>query len=163
MGCGKSTIGRGLSKMINLPFVDLDTYIEDRFKISISSLFNKYGESAFRKLERDMLIEVCNDMEHCIISTGGGTPCYMDNMDIMNSQGLTLFINLPVGMLANRVEMSKRKRPILEGKSGDELRAYIADMLEKRMEYYMQSKVIIESGGVTVKDVYNSLLENGYI
>lgn len=90
MGAGKTTLGKAFARELNIPFIDLDWYIEERLHKSIRELFIERGEASFRELERTMLHEVA-EFENVIISTGGGTPCFFDNMEYMNDNGQTVF------------------------------------------------------------------------
>ena len=139
MGAGKTTLGKALALDLHIPFIDLDWYIEERFHLSISQLFKERGEDGFRQLERSMLHEV-GEFEDVIISTGGGTPCFFDNMDYMNRQGQTVFLDVPVDVLFRRLRAATQQRPILRGKTDDELRAFIGSALEGRMPFYGQAR-----------------------
>lgn len=135
MGAGKTTLGKAVARRMNLSFIDLDWYIEERFRKTVGELFRERGESGFRELERKMLHEVA-DFEDVIISTGGGTPCFFDNMEFMNRQGSTVFLEAHPDVLFRRLKVAKHQRPILQGKKDDELKAFIVQALEKRMAYY---------------------------
>ncbi len=163
MGCGKSTIGKGLAKLTNSEFVDLDTYIENHYHATISSLFNKYGESNFRLLEQSMLLEVSNLQGDIVVATGGGTPCFFDNMELMNSVGVTIYIDAPAKMLAHRLEGAKKKRPIIEGLSSDELLHFIQGALDYRLTYYQKAAYTVNGVGATANDVYNVIKLNGLL
>lgn len=139
MGSGKTTLGHALAKELNIQFVDLDSYIEERLCKSISQIFAEKGESGFREIERRLLSEV-GEFEDVVISTGGGTPCFFDNIDYMNNQGATVFLDVPVERLFIRLSIARKKRPLIMGKSDDELRSFIIEQLEKRMPYYSKAK-----------------------
>lgn len=139
MGAGKTTLGKAFARELGLSFVDLDWYIEERFHQTISQLFAERGEDGFRRLERNMLHEV-GDFENVVVSTGGGTPCFFDNMDYMNAQGQTVFLDVDEETLFRRLRVATAQRPILRGKSETELRAFIREALGKRMPYYAQAR-----------------------
>lgn len=139
MGAGKTTLGKAFARELGLSFVDLDWYIEERFHQTISQLFAECGEDGFRRLERNMLHEV-GDFENVVVSTGGGTPCFFDNMDYMNAQGQTVFLDVDEETLFRRLRVATAQRPILRGKSETELRAFICEALAKRMPYYAQAR-----------------------
>ena len=120
MGAGKTTLGKAFARELNVPFIDLDWYIEERFHKSIRELFVERGEASFRELERNMLHEV-SEFEDVIISTGGGTPCFFDNMDYMNGHGQTVFLDVHLDILFNRLRVATHQRPILQGKTDEEL------------------------------------------
>lgn len=111
MGAGKTTLGKAFARELNVPFIDLDWYIEERFHKSIRELFVERGEASFRELERNMLHEV-SEFEDVIISTGGGTPCFFDNMDYMNGHGQTVFLDVHPDILFNRLRVATHQRPI---------------------------------------------------
>jgi shikimate kinase len=142
MGCGKSTIGRKLSAFLGLNFIDLDKYIEERYFKTIPVIFAEEGEAAFREKERNSLNEV-SQFENVVIGTGGGAPCFFDNMDMMNKSGITIYIAPDNEVLAGRLLKSKTERPLIAGKSKEELTTFIADALQKRGPYYEKAKIII--------------------
>lgn len=144
MGAGKTTVGKDLSKRLGLSFIDLDCYIEGRYLRTVSQLFAEKGEDAFREIERKMLREVAM-FEDVLISTGGGAPCFFDNMKFMNESGTTVYLQVSVEELAKRLEICKHTRPILQGHSGDSLVAFIAENLEKRNPYYTQASIVFDA------------------
>ena len=144
MGAGKTTLGKAFACEISVPFIDLDWYIEERFHKSIRELFTERGEASFRELERNMLHEV-GEFEDVVVSTGGGTPCFFDNMEFMNETGSTVYLKVSVEELAKRLEICKSTRPVLKGRSGDELVAFIAESLEKRTPHYMKASIVFDA------------------
>lgn len=144
MGAGKTTFGKALAKELNLPFVDLDWHIEERFHKTVQEVFAERGEEGFRELEQQMLHEVAA-FEDVIISTGGGTPCFFDNMDFMCEQGETVFLNVSPETLFKRLQAAKQSRPLLRDKSDEELLFFIKDALEKRKPHYSRAKHILNA------------------
>ncbi len=142
MGCGKSTIGRKVAALMGMNFIDLDKYIEERNFKSVPDIFAQEGEKAFREKERLALHEVAQ-FEDIVIGTGGGAPCFFDNMQQMNEAGITIYLAPDNEILAYRLLKSKTERPLIAGKSREELLAFIASALEKRAPYYEQSKIVI--------------------
>lgn len=138
MAAGKTTLGKALAKDLGLQFIDLDHYIESRYRCSVSQLFAERGEGVFRQIEHNMLHEVA-EFEDVVIATGGGTPCFFDNMDYMNAQGTTVYLEAPVETIYTRLTIARVQRPLVMGKSADELRTYIATTLEQRMPYYCRA------------------------
>ena len=139
MGAGKTTLGRALAKELNIQFIDLDSYIEERLCKSVSQIFAEKGEAGFRDIERRMLHEA-GEFENVIISTGGGTPCFFDNIEYMNGQGTTVFLDVPIDRLFIRLSIARKKRPLIMNKSDEELRNFITEQLEKRLPYYSKAK-----------------------
>ena len=111
MGAGKTTIGKVLSKMAGLSFIDLDYYIEGRFRKTVSQLFAERGKEGFRSIEHNMLHEVA-EFEDVFVATGGGTPCFFDNMAFMRQQGTTIYLQVSVEELVKRLELCKAERPV---------------------------------------------------
>ena len=115
MGAGKTTLGKALARELHIPFIDLDWYIEERFHKTVGELFSERGEASFRELEKNMLHEV-GEFEDVVISTGGGAPCFFDNMEYMNRVGTTVFLDVDPKVLFSRLRVAKQQRPILQGK-----------------------------------------------
>lgn len=143
MGVGKTTIGRRMAKEQGLTFYDLDWYIATRKRTTIEKLFDTLGEEGFRQLEYNMLHEV-GEFENVVVSCGGGTPCFFDNMDYMNQQGETYYVKASPDYIFHRLSQSKNKRPLLRGKNEDELREFISTHLAEREKYYNKAKKIID-------------------
>lgn len=138
MASGKTTLGKALASDLGLQFVDLDHYIENRYHCTIAQLFAERGEEAFRQIERNILHEVA-EFEDVVISTGGGTPCFFDNMDYMNAQGTTVFLEASPEVIYTRLTIARVQRPLVKGKTANELRQYITEMLEHRASYYTRA------------------------
>lgn len=148
MGSGKTTVGHALSQDLNLPFYDLDWYIESRMHSTVKEIFDTKGEEGFRRIEHNMLHEVA-EFENVIISCGGGTPCFFDNMDYLNQQGETVFLKCTSDVLYQHLKMGKTVRPLLLNKTPEEVREFINVQLKEREPFYNKAKHIID---VTVMD-----------
>lgn len=143
MGSGKSTTGYKLARKLAFAFVDLDDFIIRKYTQSISELFKKHGESGFREIERKALEELSKS-SNCVISCGGGTPCFLNNMELMNSSGTTIYLQTDSEILLRRLFRSNKDRPLLEGKTEEELRVYINQLLSERKRYYEQAMYHID-------------------
>lgn len=152
MGSGKSTLGRWLATALNLRFIDLDEYIETSYTKSVGELFDEVGETEFRNIERKALREVAK-FEDCLIATGGGTPCFFDNMDFMNAVGVTVYLRTSVAELTERLKLFRNKRPLLRQKTDEELETHIVDMLEKRAPFYQQAHFILDTETLTEENL----------
>lgn len=138
MGCGKSTFGRKLGKALGYAFIDMDTYIEEHEGKSVPAIFADHGERYFRNLETRAINDL-SDQVHCVIATGGGAPCSNDNMSLMNEIGQTIYLELSPEKLAERLVLDPTERPVLEGRKGDELVAFIVSKLAEREPFYKQA------------------------
>lgn len=143
MGAGKTTVGRQLALNLGLQFYDLDWYIEMRYHTTVARIFAERGEEGFRELERNMLHEAA-EFENIVLSCGGGTPCFFDNMDYMNSLADTVYLKAQPEVLAAHLRMGKVERPLIKGKSDEELLQYIKDALTKREPFYSKAKHILD-------------------
>lgn len=139
MGAGKTTIGKALAKDIGLDFYDLDWYIEARMRKTVKQIFDERGEGGFRKIEHNMLHEA-GEFENVVISCGGGTPCFFDNIDYMNQQGDTVYLKAAPDVLYGHLKMGKTVRPLLLNKTPDEVKAFIKEQLAQREPFYNKAK-----------------------
>ena len=153
MGSGKTTVGKALSKETGMMFYDLDWYIESRMRKTVSQIFAEKGEEGFRKIEYNMLHEVA-EFEDVIISCGGGTPCFFDNMDYLNEQGDVVYLKASPETLYKHLLMAKVERPLLKGKSAEELIDYITEHLKQRAPFYEKAKYVLD---VSVLDEYDKI------
>jgi shikimate kinase len=143
MGCGKSTFGKKLAKQLNWDFVDLDDYIEKKEKASISEIFASKGETYFRSLE-SKAVKSTSNWKKTIISTGGGTPCFNDNISSINDAGLSVYIKISPIVLKSRLEGELSKRPLIADLTDAELLSFIENKLNERSADYSKSKIIFE-------------------
>jgi len=143
MGSGKTTVGRALARELGVPFYDLDWYIESRMRKKVPEIFAEKGEEGFRKIEHNMLHEVA-EFENVVMSCGGGTPCFFDNMDYMNQQAMTVYLKADVDVLYDHLRMGRTERPLIKGKQSEELRAFIAEQLAQREAFYKKAKYTLD-------------------
>lgn len=144
MGAGKTTAARRLAKRMGWEVVDTDALFEEKYKISVNDFFNKYDEPLYRKLESEVL-KATESLDHVVVSTGGGTACFFDNMDWMNQHGLTVFLRISPQAAVDRVIHSRHKRPLVEGKSEEELTEFVNQHYASRLPFYEQANIIVKS------------------
>ena len=142
MASGKTTFGRALARRTGMQHIDLDFYIEQRFHSTVRDIFARKGEAEFRRIEGAMLREV-GEMDDVIVSCGGGTPCFGDNLDYMNSRGLTVCLQASEGVTADRIIRAGSKRPLMAGKSREEILLTLREHMEVRRRYYDGAQLII--------------------
>lgn len=143
MGAGKTTVGKALAAELGLRFYDLDWYIESRMRKTVAQLFAELGEEGFRRIERNMLHEVA-EFEGVLISCGGGTPCFYDNMQYINQQGLTLYLKASPEVLYKHLKMGKSVRPLLLNKTPEEVQRFISEQLKAREQFYMRAQFTLD-------------------
>jgi shikimate kinase len=148
MGCGKTTQGKKLAKSMGYFFIDLDDYITNKYDKEIKDLFKEIGEEEFRKIETDALKECIQDNVKALIATGGGTPCFNDNLHLMKENGKVVYLKMDAEALYNRLFNAKSDRPLIQDKSNLEMLLYIENLLKNREVFYNQSHII--TSGVTV-------------
>ncbi|MDR2816262.1 MAG: shikimate kinase [Proteiniphilum sp.] len=150
MGSGKTTIGKRLAKLLSLSFIDLDAYIENKYRKTVPALFEEKGEDGFREIENRSLREVA-EFEDVVISTGGGTPCFFDNMEVMNRAGVTIYLEADAEDLATHLLASKTVRPLIAGKRKEELVPFITEHLARRAYYYNKAQIVYPIDRVITK------------
>jgi shikimate kinase len=156
MGCGKSTMGRTLAASLNLTFIDLDTFLEERYFRTIPQIFAEEGEDGFRRKERKVLEEV-SAFDNVIVATGGGAPCFFDNMELMNNSGFCIFLDVEIESLVKRLIHAKTERPLIKGKSKEELLLFIEGLMQKRRPFYEKAKYILKGKEILPKQVISLL------
>lgn len=153
MCAGKTTVGKALARRLGVTFYDLDWYIEERFHTKVPRIFAEQGEEHFRDLERRMLHEVA-EFENVIISCGGGTPCFFDNIDYINQQGEVVYLKATPEVLYRHLLMGKVERPLIKNKTPEELIVYITEQVAKREEFYNKAKYTLD---VSLMDNYEKI------
>lgn len=159
MGCGKTTLGKKLASRMGYPFIDLDHVLEGKAGMTIAEYFSTRGEDAFRKLESEILQQTAYP-ENAIVSTGGGLPCFFNNMEWINAHGRSIYIQLPPKTLAQRLLNEKNKRPLLRDKQGDELVSFIDQKLSERETFYKQASIIADGHSLNAERAENLLTGN---
>ena len=153
MGAGKTTVGRALAKELGLTFYDLDWYIECRHHKTVAQIFATQGEEGFRRIEHNLLHEVA-EFEDVVISCGGGTPCFFDNIDYMNRQGQVVYLKATPQVLQEHLRMARTERPLLKGKSPEQLHHFIEEQLGAREAYYGKARYVFD---VSLMDNYEKI------
>ena len=157
MGAGKTTTARRLAQRLGWEVADTDALFEEKFKISVNDFFNKYDEPLYRKLESEVL-KATESLENVVVSTGGGTACYFDNMEWMNSHGLTVFLHISPKAAVDRVIHSRHKRPLAEGKSEEELTEFVNSHYALRMPFYEQARITVKSEDLDLEEAMRKIL-----
>ncbi len=152
MGSGKSTIGKQIAHQKNIEYIDLDKYIHKSTGKSITSIFENEGEEQFREIESRCLREVLAMPNH-VISLGGGTPCFFDNLEMIKTLSTSVYLQVSAEGLTRRLTKSTQQRPLIKGKSQEELLVYIQGELVKREKYYLQADFVIQSDQIRVEDL----------
>jgi len=163
MGSGKSHISKILSDKLNFKLIDLDKDISRRNKLTIPEIFEKKGEIYFRKLEREALEEILASEENVILSLGGGTPVYYNNMEIINHNSKSVFLKASVGTLAERLSKQKEKRPLIANIDEENLPEFIAKHLFERNQFYSKAQYNVNTDNREPEDIVNEIIEKLYI
>ena len=157
-GSGKSTLGKELAGYLDISFYDLDHYIEQQAGKDINRIFQEDHESGFRAIEKSCLQSLTELPEAKVIATGGGTPCFHDNMDYMNEHGTTVFLDVPLEIIAERLSsQGTEERPLLKNKTPRELLGQLHQHFEQRKPYYLEARIHLEGGAITLEHIINEL------
>ena len=144
-GAGKSTVGKLLANKLSYPFIDLDEVIRFETRRTVEEIFEKDGEEYFRQLEKKFLQKVAS-VDRRVIATGGGTPCYADNMDFIKNNGLSIFLYTPLYLVIDRLhESDASQRPMIKGKSKEELQEFLSSKFSERLPYYSRADFAIDT------------------
>jgi len=156
MGSGKTTIGRRLVERIGFDFVDTDCFIEMQQGLTVSEIFTRRGEAVFREMERNILSEI-QKLEFAVISTGGGMPCYKDNIDVMLASGKVVYLKTSPQTLTRRLLRSHTERPLIKGKTEKELQQYIVEKLSEREPFYHRAHIVVQTENFSMDDLLRSI------
>lgn len=158
MGAGKTTAARRLANRLGWEVVDTDDMFEEKYKISVCDFFSKYDEALYRKLESEVL-KSTESLENVVVSTGGGTACYFDNIDWMNQHGLTIFLRISEKAVVDRLLHAKRKRPLAVGKSEEELADFVAQHYTSRLPFYEKAQITVKSEDLDIDGLTEKIKE----
>lgn len=156
---GKTTTGKKLARKLNLEFIDLDELIEDINGRPVTEIFSEDGEDVFREREREALMKTAS-MEQVVVATGGGAPRFFDNMEFMNSQGITVYLRLDEDTLVGRLKYAAKDRPVVKGKTPEEIRLYVQNILTNHEHIYMQANFVVDSKNLAPDDLVARILTN---
>jgi shikimate kinase len=160
MGSGKTHWGRRLCSKLNLPFYDLDTVITEQEKRSVAEIFAEKGEEYFRYQEKETLEKITADQESFILSCGGGTPCFFNNIEFMKKNGKVIWLNTSIDILTERLQRERMSRPLISDVNEEDLRRYIIRKLTERRMYYQQADVTVGEENVNLEELIHILLQN---
>jgi shikimate kinase len=156
MGSGKTTTGTELAKLANRDFIDLDVYIEQKYGQTINDIFQSKGENYFREIEKVGLNEVMQ-LENVVISLGGGTPCFYDNMDTIKANSFSIYLKAEDRLIVNRLQNAKSSRPLVKDYTTEQLFDYVKEMLWIREPYYNQANLLVDAKGIKARDLLKVL------
>jgi len=156
MGAGKTTLGQQLAQRLNYHFYDLDEMIEISTGYTIGGYFEKFGEGSFRQKEREILLDHMEDKQ-TVISVGGGTPCYADNMALMNKNGITVYIDTGIETIMSRLAGKIHERPLLKHIPPGQLLLFISEHLRIRQEFYLQAAFTINGDSIDLDNLVNAV------
>lgn len=159
MASGKTTFGRALARQTGMQHIDLDFYIEQRFHSTVRDIFAQKGEAEFRRIEGAMLREV-GEMDNVVISCGGGTPCFGDNLNYMNEHGLTVCLQAADDIIAGRIIQAGAKRPLMAGKSRDEILRTIQEHMQIRKPFYDRAKLVVSGNQLENRQQIGETVDN---
>jgi len=157
MGSGKTTLGKELSKDLNLKFIDLDRYIEYKIGMTITDIFNNKGENKFRRIEKESLLEVSQE-KNVVIATGGGTPCFYNNMQKILDCGISIYLKIEIEDLLKRFKKNRKGRPLIQNKSINEIATYIKNKLPERDNFYKKSNYTIDAKDINMEIIKEKIL-----
>lgn len=160
MGSGKTHWGRRLGAKLNIPFYDLDTVIVEQEQKTVADIFAEKGEEYFRNLEKDTLERISDEQESFILSCGGGTPCFFNNIEFMKKKGKVIWLNTSIDMLTQRLHKERMSRPLISEVDDEDLRRYIIKKLSERRMYYQQADVTVGEENTNLDELIDILMQN---
>jgi shikimate kinase len=152
MGSGKSTVGKRIALHLNYSFIDMDRVIENEAGMPINRIFDEKGEDEFRRIEHELVLKI-SKMKKVVVSTGGGVPCFFNNMEIINKNGISIYLKMTPEDLLKRLKGSKYERPLIRDLSTAELADYITEKLREREPYYLKSKHVVDGTELNIPGI----------
>ncbi|MBN1253078.1 MAG: AAA family ATPase [Bacteroidales bacterium] len=156
MGSGKTSVGKKLARKLEYDFIDLDSEIQKYVNQSVSEYFDKYGEERFRIIEQKILRDTFR-LSKTVIATGGGTPCFFDNINEINENGFSIYLKADSKTLINRLLNAKEERPLLKNKKSEDLEIYIDNLLSERESFYLQANLIAEAKDINLDTILDRI------
>ena len=157
MGCGKTHWGRQLADKLHLPFLDLDEEIERETGKSVTDIFSEKGEEGFRQIERASLHQLTESGGSFVMSTGGGTPCFFNNIDYLLRKGVVVWLNTSVETICQRLRKERSSRPLVAAIPDSELRAFVLKKYSGRKIFYQQAHVILPEEDLTLENLVTQI------
>lgn len=157
MGAGKSTVGKRLASKLGKRFVDLDEAFENKFRYSIPRFFDHFGELRFREFERQCLQEIIEKEEDAVISTGGGTACFHNNIDLMNQSGITIYLKMHPKSIAHRLNRARRLRPIVREIDNQGMQSFVEEQLAERESFYDQAQITVKGESLDMEELVDKI------
>jgi len=152
MASGKTRMGQEMSALTGYPFIDSDELFEEKYRISVLDFFERYNEESFRKIENEILVETLNYRD-AIVATGGGTPCFFDNMEFIKRNGISIYLKVDLKTLVDRLAVVRKKRPLLKNIPVKELEPFIRTQLAERDLFYNQADFTVDAAIITANDI----------
>lgn len=152
-GCGKTTLGKQLAVLLKLEFVDLDKAIERTAGMTVENIFKTSGEKTFRQLEADELTLFCDRNTSFVMATGGGTPCFHDNMTLMKKEGIVVFLDVPSKTISERIAPEIGTRPLLKRETPDSLKDRVEFLRSQRISFYKQANLTISGDDISAENI----------
>lgn len=157
MGCGKTSIGKQLAALLQIPFIDLDEFISKKIQLSINEVFKNRGEVYFRKLENRFLSEILEEDQSFVLAVGGGTPCYGINMELINKNAISIYLKASILTLVNRLIAEKEERPLIAHLNEEDFPEFIGKHLFERNPFYQQSQFAIVTDDKTLEQIVDQI------
>jgi shikimate kinase len=157
MGSGKTIIGKKLANKLQMRFVDMDNLIEETYKKTVSEIFLAVGEDSFRKIEHILLKELVSE-DGFVLSTGGGVPCYHNNIDLINNNGKSVYLRMTSQALFSRLVNIRTARPLIKDLDDTELLKFIEEKLKEREQYYLKAQITVDALDININKLAEGLM-----